>query len=120
MTRSHFKKVHDKKLGYYWVRAKLQGTKNHPDDSQDLRKGGIIIFEENENHLNSGLYFEYFMKFLNPESDFLFQLPKYGKAFTQAIHKRKRQEVYFYKSKVGHTLVGQMMPKVNMFDLNEN
>ena len=106
--------MYDEKLGWFYVRAKLQGTKNHAKDSQDLRAGGIINFEVNENGLNPGLYFETYQKFLNPENNLLFQQPKYGKPFKKDFHKKKKQYVYYYKSKVGHTLVGEMMPKVNI------
>lgn len=106
--------MYDKKLGWYFVEAKLQASKNHPKDSQDLRAGGIITFEENENGLNCGLFFEKYQEFLNPTNDNLFQQPKYGKAFKKDLHNKKKQNVYYYPSKVGHTLVGQMMPKVNI------
>ena len=94
-----------------WVRAKIQGTKNLPKDSQDIRAGGIIPYGANEFGLDSGLYFELFQNYLNPKNNKLFQRPMYGKKFRKNIHK-KGTKTYFIKKKVGHNLVSQMMPLV--------
>ena len=51
LTKEHLTKLDDEELGSAYVRAKLQASKNHPKDSQDLRKGGVIAFEENEHGL---------------------------------------------------------------------
>ena len=74
---------------WYYVRTKLQATKNHQKGSQDLRKGGVIPFEENEMGVDSGLYLELYMKLLNPGNPCMFQQPRYGKAFKKTIHKKQ-------------------------------
>ena len=92
-----------------------QKSKNHKDDSQDLRKGGLIPFEENEFGLSSGLYLEMYQSLLSPDHKNMFQLPKYGKAFKKTLHKKKKEkEVLYVNQKVGHTYVGHFMPKVNI------
>ena len=115
LTKGHLTKLDDEELGSAYVRAKLQATKNHPKDSQDLRKGGVIAFEENEHGLNSGLYIQLYMRHLNPANKNMFQLPNYGKKFKKNIHKKKKggKEVYYSNQKVGNTYVGHFMPKVN-------
>ena len=115
LTKSHFKKVYDNDTEeWFWVRTKLLGTKNHPKDSQDLRKGGVIPYGENEFGVDSGLWLELFLKLLNPKNPNIFQRPMYGKKFKKYLHKKQKGKVtYFHPKKVGHTLVGQMMPKVN-------
>ena len=117
LTKSHFKKMYDSDEDEsYWVRTKLLGTKNHPKDSQDLRKGGVIPYGENEFGVDSGLWLELFLKLLNTKTKNpnIFQMPMYGKKFRKNLHKKQKgKETYFYAKKVGHTLVGGMMPKVN-------
>ena len=115
MQKNHFKKVHYEDEGWCYVRTRTQKSKNHKDDSQDLRKGGLIPFEENEFGLSSGLFLEKYQSLLSPDHKNMFQLPKYGKAFKKTIHKKKKgNEVLFVNQKVGHTYVGQFMPKVNI------
>ena len=115
LTKDHLTKLDDEELGSAYVRAKLQASKNHPNDSQDLRKGGVIAFEENEHGLNSGLYIQLYKRHLNPARENMFQLPCYGKKFRKNIHKKKkgRLEVLYSNQKVGKGYVGQFMPKVN-------
>ena len=74
----------------------------------------MIPFEENEFGLDSGLWLELFLRHLNPDNPNLFQMPKYGKKMRKAIHKKQEKEVYFYPKKVGHCLISEMMPKVNI------
>jgi hypothetical protein len=119
LKRRDFKKMYyedDDK--WYYVRTKLQATKNHQKGSQDLRKGGVIPFEENEMGVDSGLYLELYMKLLNPGNECMFQQPRYGKKFKKTIHKKQAQPNYFYAKKIGHMLVAEMMPKVNLRPLN--
>lgn len=113
LTRQHFRKVSDAK-GTFYTRAKLLGTKNHPKDSQDLRKGGIINYGANEFGLDAGLFYELSENFANSEDNHIFQLPHYGKKLRKNIHKNGYKP-YFYAKKVGHNLIHQMMPKVNSF-----
>ena len=115
--KDFIKKYYEDTGEWYWVRTKLQATKNHPKDSQDLRKGGVVPFGENQFGLDSGLYLEEYLTHLDPTDEHMFNLPKYGKKFRKNLHKNREKEIFFYPQKVGYHLVGDMMPKVNIFTL---
>ena len=119
MTTRHFTKIADPNHGHAWVRCKTGKSKNHQNDSQDLRKGGLIPFGKNKFGFDSGLFIEDYQKHLNPGNKNMFQRPKYGKAFTKNLHKKKKQEVYYCNTKVGHTYVGKFMPKVYIIISNK-
>ena len=115
MTTRHFKKISDPDHGHAWVRSKTGKSKNYQNDSEDLRKGGLIPYGKNKHGFDAGLFIEDYQKLLNPGNKNMFQRPKYGKAFTKNLHKKKKgQEVYYCKTKIGHTYVGKFMPKVNI------
>ena len=116
--KDFIKKYYEDTGEWYWVRTKLQATKNHPKDSQDLRKGGVVPFGENQFGLDSGLYLEEYLTHLDPTNEHMFNLPMYGKKFRKNLHKNRENEIYYYPQKVGYHLVGDMMPKVNTYYIN--
>ena len=110
--KDFIKKYYEDDDKWYYVRTKLQATKNHPKDSQDLRKGGVVPFGANKFGLDSGLFLEEYLTHLDPNNECMFNLPMYGKKFRKNLHKNRAKEIYYYDQKVGYHLVGDMMPKV--------
>ena len=113
MTRSHFQKIDDEEVGLHYAKYKFQLTKQHQKDSQNIKIGGLISFEENDEGLSSGRYFDLYQTHLNPKNDFLFQLPSTGKKFVKVLHLPQNGTVYYANSPVGKMLIAEMMPKVN-------
>jgi hypothetical protein len=99
----------DSGLRYY---KKIVGRqeKNHKDDDENLENGGLILFQDNEHNFNPGLYMERFLSLLNKNSPLLFQRPqRRSKRFSLDSN----PGVWFEKTCVGPTLVGNMMPDLS-------
>ena len=116
MTTGHFQKIEDGENGWCYVRCKAGVSKNYQRESQNLKKGGLIPFGENEFGLDSGLYLELYQRHLNPGNKNMFQKPTWGKKFRKNLHKKKKRDTYYCNSKVGKTYVGYFMPEVNIFN----
>lgn len=82
-------------------------TKNHRDDSEDLRDGGVILFQDNEFGLNPGLYMERFLAKLHPDCEFFLQRPQRKSKNFDLLN---NPDCWFEKNKVGPNMVGEMMP----------
>ena len=79
---------------------------------QNLDEGGVILFKPIEGgSLVPGRFIEQYISILCPKNNYLFQKPLYGKKFEKKIHKNGLK-IFYCDSKVGHSHVGKMMPKV--------
>ena len=80
-------------------------------DSEDLRKGGLILYEENSYNpkFNAGEYFELFLTKLDKDSKFLFSQPLLTK---KKFTIEENPMVWYSKSKIGINAVGNAMPEI--------
>ena len=92
----------------YWKKVLGEASKNHRVDSEDLRKGGLILHEKNEFGINPGDYFELFLTKLEPSAKFLFSIPIQSNAKNFKIHKNPK--VWYTKNKCGKHSVAKAMP----------
>ena len=55
-------KISDPDHGHAWVRCKTGKSKNYQNDSEDLRKGGLIPYGKNKHGFDAGLFIEDYQK----------------------------------------------------------
>ena len=89
MTTRHFKKISDPDHGHAWVRCKTGKSKNYQNDSEDLRKGGLIPYGKNKYGFDAGLFIEDYQKFLNPGNKNMFQCQSTEKLLQKTFTKRR-------------------------------
>ena len=82
-------------------------SKNHKYDSEDLKNGGTILFEENYCGFNPRMFFHLFLEKRDPNSKFLFcHIKDKSKVFRLASN----PDVWFSKNKVGKNTVSDATP----------
>ena len=108
MTKSHVAlQVFEKSGIRYYKKVVGEETKNHKLDSEDLKNGGTILFEENYCGFNPELFFHLFLEKQDPDTKFLFShIRDKSKIFNLASN----PDVWFTKSKVGKNTVSGALP----------
>ena len=112
LKKSALKKFIDPETNaQYYQKVQGEQSKNHQNDREDLRKGGIIPFEANPYGLNPGLYIQTYLSALNEKNVYLFQRPiRRSLKFDKAIHLPETKCLFEENAKVGKNLVGKMLP----------
>lgn len=111
MTKKHLRLIVDPDTGKQFYRKSLgEATKNHKTDDEDLKSGGLIVFEENFCGFNPGLFVMRFLGKLNPHEDLLFTRPQRP---SKAFNLHENRPIWYEKNKVGVNQISKMMPNLS-------
>ena len=108
LTKEHFGQYEFEGLKY-WKKIKGESSKNHPRDSEDLRKGSFMLHEENDFGFNPGAYFELWLS-KTDTSQFMFCTPKQP---SKQFKIRSNPVIWYTKNKIGVNKVAEAMPKIS-------
>ena len=93
----------------YWKKILGEQTKNHRVKSEDLRKGGFILHEENDFGFNPGDFFALYLSKIDCDAKYLFCTSfKEMKKFK--LH--QNPATWYSKNKCGKNTVAKAMPAI--------
>ena len=112
LKKSDFKVFEDPDVGKYVKQVVSSSSKNHKEDSQDMRKGGILVCTKNEFGLDCGQFFLDYLSKLDPECEWLFAKPRRvtNDGALENIHAMK---CWYERAKVGKNTVSQALPTLS-------
>ena len=112
LKKTDFKVFEHPKIGKYVKQVVTRSSKNHKDDSQDSRLGGILVCSENCFGLNCGELFLNYIAKLDPEYEYLFAKPR--RATKDGALKRVFElKTWYEKAKAGKNTVSQALPTLS-------
>ena len=96
----------------YWKKVKGEATKNHRINSEDLRNGSFMLYEENDFGYNPGKYFEMFQTKLDSDAKYLFSQPiqPYKK---NGFKLHQNPSKWYNTNKIGANSVAKAMPMIS-------
>ena len=111
LKTDHFELLEDENTGQQYYKKVLgEVSKNHQSDSEDLRQGGVILFEENSYGFNPGLFFHLFLSKLDKKAPFLFMRPIRSK---KSFNLRQNPDVWYEAvQKIGVNQVQKALPSL--------
>lgn len=99
LTKDHVAKLTDEDTGMDFFKKVLgESSKNHRNDSENVKDGGYILCEKNAFNFNPGEFFNLFLSKGNNDTNYLFSQPiRVCKSFKL----RSNPDVWFAKQKIG-------------------
>ena len=108
LTKAHVEKFTDESTGTEFFKKVLgESSKNHRNDSENLKDGGLILFEPNSFGLNPGQYFNLFLSKSNNDTEFLFSRPRF---VCKKFSLKSNPDIWYTSTKIGKNEVQKALP----------